>query len=662
MNTLSRFFKKLLVTASLCLFLSGFSVTASALTCKEVPVVINNFLANHVGQRQFTDELSSRMLDTYLKILDPQKIYFLQPEVDRFKSQYEFVFDDMHYSDRGDFCKAFGLISEVFKRNYKRSVGYIDGLHAGLFDFSHDDYIETDVKKIIYPATPEEQEERLIKMVKYQLLDQLADGDSIAESLVRTKKGMGYQKKHLLEDLSNKDIVLSYILNAFAISLDPHSQYLRYEDYESFMDDINLQLTGIGARLSWEHGYTKIIELIKGGPASKSDLKADDLIIAVSQGDDRFVNTVGMRINDVVKLIKGTKGTPVILKVQSQVDGVKSTRNIRIIRDKIDLVDDRASIELRQVPGSSKGTVAVITFKKFYNGLTDDVEEQWNSLKTKSDIESVIVDLRGNGGGLLDEAIDLSALFLGDRPVVLVRNFHSWPQTVSQGRSMNRTHPLIDKPLVVLVSTTSASASEIFAAAMQDYKRGIIVGDEKTWGKGTVQAPVLVNVQNEELGATKMTIAKYYRVTGEATQSKGVSSDLAFPSMSELNLIGEDKNDYAFKEDSLDQWWAVDVEKRAAGIINKETVDNLKKLSVARTKSDKFFNIIKMKLDEVNNRQVSQSSVNLNLDTYLQNKKQLEVLDPKKNDFVLSEAIAVARDLATYELQMVQNLSKYGRF
>lgn len=514
----------------------------------------------HYSSKELNDSLSTVIFDEYVGTLDHSKMYFLASDIKQFKN-WETQFDD--------FLKV-GMLSapyEIFNL-YKKRVGeriaFIEKQLAEGFDFTIDEYYEPDREDAPWPESRDELDELWRKKLKHEALRlKLTDKewDKITESL--EKRYHSFHKAVLQYEAED---VFQVYLNSFGEAVDPHTSYFSPRTSENFNIHMSLSLEGIGAQLTIRDEYTTVSRIITGGPAFKQgELKKDDRIIGVAQGEEgEMVDVIGWRLDDVVQLIRGEKGTLVRLQVLKADEGEDAPpEEIRIVRDKVKLEEQAAKKEVIEI--NENGTLfklGVIDIPEFYldfealrNGEEDykstsrDVKKLLEELKEEG-VDGIIVDLRNNGGGSLKEAIELTGLFIEEGPVVQVRNSNNVVEV------NNDPDPSIvyDGPLVVLVNEYSASASEIFSAAIQDYERGLIVG-EQTFGKGTVQNLIDLSkyfqVEGTKLGQVKLTIAKFYRVNGGATQHMGVVPDLIYPSVLPPEEYGESSKPSALPWDKI---------------------------------------------------------------------------------------------------------------
>ncbi len=515
----------------------------------------------HFRKLNLNDSLSSIIFDNYLTSLDYGKAYFLKSDINEFE-KYQNKIDDQLLD--GDISFFYDVFNIYLKRVNERE-NYIETLLNNEFDFSTNEVFIFKRDCINWAADLDELNDRWRKRIKndaitYKLNDK--DWDYIQSTLLKRYKN--YAK--FLNQYNSED-VFQLAMNSFTQSIDPHTNYLSPVTSDNFKIEMSLSLEGIGARLQSEDDYTKIVEIIPGGPAYQSKLlNPDDKIIAVAQGGDgEFVDIIGWRITEAVKLIRGPKGTTVrlqIIPVKSEVDG--NIKEISLVRDKVKIEDQSAKKEVIEIIDEKESfRIGVIQIPSFYidfegqrkgekdfKSTTRDVRNLINELKSEK-VDGIIVDLRNNGGGSLSEAIELTGLFIEEGPVVQVKNSDG---SIEIGDDPD-PNILYGGPLAVIVNRFSASASEIFSAAIQDYGRGIILG-EQTFGKGTVQNLIDLNRlssrQKGELGQVKLTIAKYYRVNGGSTQHLGVIPDIIFPSYFEADEFGESSEKNALPWDQIE--------------------------------------------------------------------------------------------------------------
>jgi carboxyl-terminal processing protease len=522
-----------------------------------VPMILGQY---HYRKVPLNDSLSSVIFDRYLKALDPNRMYFLQSDVDNFE-KYRRELDNALKD--GNLVPAY-YIFNIYKRRVTERSNLINKLFEKEFDYTTDETYEADREKMPWVKTNAELDEIWRKAIKYQALSLRLANKSWAESVKTLKDRYNRLTKYFIQ-FDTQDVFQIY-MNAYTQTFDPHTDYFNPSTAEDFKQDISQSLEGIGATLTNENDYVKVADIVPGGPAFKSELlHKNDRIAGVAQGDTgKMVDIVGWRTQDAVKLIRGKKGTVVRLTILPAAAGENAmSTEIRIVRDKVRLEEGSAKKSILDIKENGKVyKIGVITIPGFYldfegarkgdkdyKSTTRDTRRLLAELQTEK-IDGLIIDLRNNGGGSLQEAVDLTGLFIPKGPVVQVRNQDGSleayddkdPGTVYAG------------PMAVLINRFSASASEIFAGAIQDYHRGVIVG-ENSYGKGTVQQPIDLNQflpgTKEPAGQLKMTIAKFYRITGSSTQHRGVKPDVELPSAFSAEEYGESSQPSALPWDQI---------------------------------------------------------------------------------------------------------------
>jgi len=463
--------------------------------------------------------------------------------------QYKDQFDDMVKS--GDISPAYKMFDVLQARRYER-FAYALTLLEQEFDFTQQgDAYEFDRKEAAWPKDGEELNELWRQRVKYDALNLKLTGKKWDEIVDILTKRYNNAIKRLSQ--THSEDVFQTVMNSFARTVEPHTSYLSPRNAERFQMEMNLSLEGIGAVLQMDDEYTVIKSLVAGGPAALSEkLSPEDKIVGVGQKDKEIVDVIGWRLDDVVELIKGPKGSEVVLQILPKKGGANAQPfNVTIVRDKIRLEDRAATskvVEPKEGEFSNR-KVGVIQIPGFYMNLSEDVAKELTKLKEQQ-VEGVIIDLRGNGGGALTEATLLTGLFIDMGPVVQIRDANG---RVNQNRD-NDGKSAYDGPLTVMVDRYSASASEIFAAALQDYERALIVG-EPTFGKGTVQQHKslgrIYDMYEKPIGHVQYTIAKFYRINGGSTQLKGVTPDILYPSALEPGEYGESEEKNALPWDKV---------------------------------------------------------------------------------------------------------------
>ncbi len=507
------------------------------------------FTRAHYKQIKIDDLLSEQIFDRYIKQLDYARNVFLASDVEGFE-QYRDDFDTV--IARGKLDIAYQIYNLNLQRRLERYNYALSLLeNEKPFNFELDESYNFDREDAERPTSVAELNELWRKKVKYDALNLTLAGKEWPKIQEVLGKRYRYAIKRLKQ--SESEDVFQVVMNSFARVVEPHTSYLSPRNAERFQMEMNLSLEGIGAVLRAEEDYTVIQSVVSGGPADKSnELKPKDRIVGVSQDDKEFVDVIGWRLDDVVELIKGPKGSKVRLQVlgaDSEDDG--SIKVVSIIRDTIKLEDRAAKSEVYFEKEGDKNSkkLGVITIPSFYNNLSRDVKLEIAKLKDEN-VEGIIVDLRGNGGGSLTEATLLTGLFIDKGPVVQVRDGANRVQVNSDKDGIS----YYDGPLTVMVDRYSASASEIFSAAIQDYGRGVIVG-EHTFGKGTVQQHRglgrVYDLYDNPFGSIQFTIAKFYRINGGSTQHRGVLPDINFPSAVDPADWGESREENALPWDQI---------------------------------------------------------------------------------------------------------------
>ncbi|WP_413724612.1 carboxy terminal-processing peptidase [Sodalis sp. RH16] len=507
--------------------------------------VTARFTRSHYRQFDLDDAFSEKIFARYLNMLDYSHNVLLASDIARFSDKKDQLDDELK---NGKLDVPFALYNLAQQRRFER-YEYALAQLAKPMDFTGSDTIDLDRSKAPWPQSEAELNKLWDAKVKYDELSLKLTGKKDDEIRDILTKRYQFAIRRLAQ--SNSEDVFQMVMNAFAHEIDPHTNYLSPRNTEQFNTEMSLSLEGIGAVLQMDDDYTVINSLVPGGPAAKSKtIMVGDRVVGVGQTGKPMVDVIGWRLDDVVSLIKGPKGSKVRLEILPAGKGTK-TRIVTVIRERIRLEDRAVKMTIKQV-GQQK--VAVLDIPGFYVGLTDDVKVQLQKLE-KQNVSSVIIDLRTNGGGALTEAVSLSGLFIPSGPIVQVRDNNGKIREDSDNDGI----VYYKGPLVVLVDRFSASASEIFAAAMQDYGRALIVG-EPTFGKGTVQQYRSLNRIYDQmlrpdwppLGSIQYTIQKFYRINGGSTQRKGVVPDIIMPTGYETDIeTGEKFEDNALPWDSI---------------------------------------------------------------------------------------------------------------
>lgn len=509
------------------------------------------FTRYHFSKATLDDELSAQIRERYLEMLDYNKMFLLEADVQSSK-EYAKLFDDM--ISTGDLTIAYNIHETALQRRFERYVYALSLLDSEQpFDFSQaDDKYYYDREDASWAKSKAELDEIWRQRVKYDALNLTMAGKDWPETVETLAQRYNSALNRLTQ--TNSEDVFQTVMNAFARSVEAHTSYLSPANAERFQQNMNLELEGIGAVLQADYDYTVIRSLVPGGPADKNgEIKPEDRIIGVAQEDEEtYTDVVGWRLDDVVDLIKGPKGSTVRLQVLKSSQGSGGTPvEVSIVRDKVKLEDRAAKAEIKTLDSGpyQDRKMGVINIPGFYNNLTADVVKLIGEMQSEG-AEGLVIDLRGNGGGSLAEAITLTGLFIDQGPVVQVVDASGRAEV--NGDRDGRTY--YDGPLTVLVDRYSASASEIFAAALQDYGRAVIVG-ENTFGKGTVQQHRGLQRRfdffSEPMGSVQYTVAKFYRINGGSTQLEGVKPDVQLPEFVDPDEFGEASEDNALPWDQI---------------------------------------------------------------------------------------------------------------
>jgi carboxyl-terminal processing protease len=660
----------MLLATGLATTLPGLSVwgrpTDPTRSDRNIAIMVSALMdRKHLSEMQVDNEISHRALDMFLKNLDRMKLFLLQSDVDEFMSERDQLDD---YVKAGDVRIAKRIFDRFLQRVSER-VAIAQKLIDAKHDFTVDEQMARDPDKIDYAKTTEELDERWRKRVKYDLLLELADDVEEKEAIDKLhKRYRGIERNW--EQYSN-DELLEDFLTALTMSFDPHSSYMSPSTLENFTIQMRLELDGIGASLESKYGETIVRRIVPGGAADKDGrLKEEDVIVGVAEGTDgKFVDIVDMKINDVVQMIRGKPGTIVRLEVNP---ADKSGRKVfDITRARIELKDSEARseilerplkaaetkpadttadispkptesaeaetatgkiVEQQQGPNQPSRRIGVISLPSFYMDMegrragkadfkstTRDVRRLLEDFKQKH-VDLVVMDLRLNGGGSLPESVEMTGLFIDKGPVVQVKG----PDGRVSPYPDEEPGEVWSGPLVVVINRFSASASEIFAGAIQDYGRGIIVGDKSTHGKATVQQlfelgqQILPMQEAPNLGALKMTIQQFYRPSGDSTQNRGVLSDIELPYRTTYwEGIGEADLDYALKSDQVAPQPHDNYRSATPTII-----EQLKNRSAARVAESEFFIKENERIQELIKRQ-EDPMVTLNKEKFLAEREKV---------------------------------------
>src|SRR5436305_2800151 len=571
----------------------------------------------HYTHKQLNDDLSGKILHSYLELLDFSHLFFTQEDVNAITEKYGASLDDDILL--GNLKPAYEIY-DLYQKRADERVAKVKEFLKQPFAFRTDGTIDLRREKSPWPKNAAEADELWRGRITSELLQEHLSEHPIEPGPQLVARRYDRLARNVHE--SDRDEQAKFFLDAVALAYDPHSEYLSESDLKNFSINMGLSLVGIGAMLRTEDGYAKIESLVPGGPAQVDGrLKVGDRITAVGQGTGDFVDVRDMRLDKVVEMIRGKKGSRVrLLVIPADAADPSKRKNVELVRDEIKLKDQeaRADIIIKKDDEGRPVKLGWITLPSFYADMdhhakstTKDVMVLLKRLK-KENIAGLVVDLRRNGGGSLEEVISLTGLFLKSGPIVQTKG--------SNGNIVVSSDPdpgiAYSGPLVVLTSRQSASASETFAAALQDYGRAVVVGDQCTFGKGTVQTILeigrftsLLGSRSQEDGALKLTIQKFYRVAGGSTQLHGVASDIVLPTLSDLPEFGEGalKNCLPYDEvpkAKFTKW------SDGRGLF----IDELKRRSEARVQANLEFKYVMEDMDRLRKR-LDENRITLNEDT-----------------------------------------------
>jgi carboxyl-terminal processing protease len=622
--------------------LSGPTAEDRSITRSVVTLMRTEQLTRH----PLDDEISQRTVKGFIKMLDPMKVYFYQSDVDSFMS-YEKELDERLKEGNTQF--SYTVFNTLLKRIDER-VQAVDELLNTEQDFTVDEEMVIDPDTAVYAKNAAEARDLWRKRIKYDLLllksdkaSKDANGKSANEQDPKDRLRRRYHSFAKRMHQTDHQELLEMYLTSLTTSYDPHSTYMAPKSLENFDIVMRLNLEGIGASLQFDDGYTVVKELIPGGAADKEGhLKPEDRIVGVGQGEEgQIEDTMDMKLSDVVDKIRGARGTTVRLEV---IPAGKQDREIySIVRDKIELTDSEARGQvIERERNGQKYRVGVIHLPSFYMDMdaarrgvpefkstSRDMTRLLRDFRSKG-VDAVVVDLRYNGGGSLTEAISVTGLFIDEGPIVQVKDKDGNVQAYDDPERGTEW----DGPLVVLTNKFSASASEIFAGAIQDYERGIIVGDTTTHGKGTVQSLLDLGkqlfrvMQSPKLGALKITMQQFYRPDGDSTQNRGVVSDIALPWMTDvLKGIGESDLDYALAFDRV-----APATHERDGMVDQRMIEQLKSASTRRREDTDGFKKVLRDIDRYQ-QQKSRKTVTLNEQKFMAERAELNAEKEEEKEF-----------------------------
>jgi carboxyl-terminal processing protease len=604
---------------------------------EQILKLVGNMLAQaHFSPQDINDDFSKKIFNKFLTDLDPEKNMFLESDITALRAKYETRIDD---EIKGEKVAFFLEAGKIFNTRMEEASKLCTDLLAKPFDFSVDEEIVTDGDKLNYAATSQEIADRWRKKVKFLTLERYSDLLDAREKnkgqegfVVKTDAQLEKEAREKVKKVTdrlferfrfkfNDDEKFSVFVNAITNTMDPHTEFFPPVDKRYFDEEMSGRFFGIGAQLQYDEGNIKITSIVAGTPAWKSgELKPGDVIQKVAQGKEEPVDLTGFVVVDAVKLIRGKKGTPVSLTVRKS-DG--SVKVVTLIRDEI-VQDETFARSAIVKDGNSR--IGYIFLPEFYadfenaNGNRSYIDVQKEVIKLKEQkVDGIVIDLRNNGGGSLYDVVQMAGLFIEDGPIVQVKAREDKPAVL---RDKDKS-VLYSGPLAVMVNEFSASASEIFAAAIQDYGRGVVIGSTSTYGKGTVQRNIGLDPEtgfsasNSELGTVKLTLQKFYRINGGSTQLRGVTSDIVLPDQLEHLKVREKDNPDALPWDEINRspysTWNAGYDLKT-----------IQQLSNRRLENDSAFRIIKANTEWLSQQNDKQYS--LQLDKYRKEQKKIRAL------------------------------------
>lgn len=559
-----------------------------SLGCGDLSRLMATYLQNHVLYHAMTDDLRGRVAESHLRVLDSSRSLFLEAEAAEMRKKTREVFPSLSLDD----CSLLDAMHRASIERYREMEHFVRRFVSD-DDYAIDEQAELvlDPEKRGFPKTRAEREALYRKLVHFQMSNYVSNGEPLAEA--KQKLIHRYELMTRRAEEMTPDEIYARFLGAFAVSLDPHSSYLTPDSLEDFRIHMGLSLEGIGAVLSSRDGYTVVEEVVPGGAADLSGaLQPKDRILAVGQETGEMVDVIDMDLRDVVRMIRGKKGTLVRLAVLRQ--GAETERfTVRLVRDKINLEEQAAKLEFKTIERDGrKLKLAVLELPSFYGDkepgarqATEDVARLLD-LVQREKVDGLVLDLSRNGGGLLEYAVRISGFFLKRGGVVAVGDSGKRNQVLEDPDGSI----LYSGPLVVLTSRVTASAAEILAGAVKDYRRGVVVGDDHTFGKGSVQT---VAPLPPGLGALKLTTAMFFRPGGASTQQKGVQADIVLPSLTQVPDFGEQYQPYSLPGREIERF-AADREAglNAAGgyaAVSADTIEQLRRQSEQRVSASERF-------------------------------------------------------------------------
>jgi carboxyl-terminal processing protease len=660
---------KLLIALSLLSLNISFAIPVSAQTlqCQAVPSLMSVFLSNHFSINQLTPELKDHTVSLFLKFIDPNKQLLYKADVAKMRTELTDLFDTMKSGN----CAALGEISATLTARAEENLKIVQDTVNAKYVLNNDTKYQTDTKKRDYPETLDQKIALLQSAVGYQVAALMAGDVKLDKAKEQLLKRYELSVKRVKELTQAK--MITTFAESFAHALDPHSDYLSPEQLDEFKISMNLSLEGIGVSLSSEEGFTIVQEIIPGGSADRAKaLQPKDKIIAVSQDAKKdAVNIIDMDLSDVVKMIRGKKGTKVTLTVVRTKGGKTDTFHTTITRDKVDMKEQAAKVEYetRKV-GDKTYKLAVIDLPSFYGGSEKNARDCYTDMKkiveeaNAKKVDGIILDLSQDGGGLLQDAVKIAGLFIKVGPVVATQDGKKNREILSD----EDPKVYFNGPFMILTTRQSASASEILAGAMKDYHRALIVGGDHTYGKGSVQVltPLPFN-----LGAMKLTTQMFYLPAGVSTQHGGVASDVSMPTYLDSDDMGEQYMDYALPPSKTEPFIALDAANGKDPAdhwtpVADDVVKYLKEKSSKRVADNQEFKDILKDLDETkknegwakvsdilkhSSEKKDKRKENKDLAATAKGRKELWLKDPH-----VQEALNIMTDWLSYKPQTIKSV------
>ena len=659
--------RKIALSLSLLSFGFALSSQAQTLQCQAVPSLMSVFLSNHFSVNQLTPEVKDHTVTLFLKFIDPNKQLLYKADVAKMRTELTDLFETMKTGN----CAALGDVSATLTARAEENLKIVQDKVTPKYVLNNDIKYQTDTKKRDYPENIDQKKALLDAAIATQIATLMAGDVKFDKAKEQLLKRYELSLKRVKELTQAK--MITTFAESFAYGLDPHSDYMSPERLEEFRISMNLSLEGIGVSLSSDEGFTVVQEIIAGGAADRvKALQPKDKIISVAQDKKEPVSIVDMDLSDVVKMIRGKKGTKVTLTVTRAKGGKTDTFKTTIVRDKVDMKEQAAKVEYenRKV-GDKTYKIAVIDLPSFYGGSDKNSRDCYTDMKkiveeanTKK-VDGIILDLSQDGGGLLQDAVKIAGLFIRTGPVVATQDGKKTREVLSD----EDPRVYFNGPFMILTTRQSASASEILAGAMKDYHRALIVGGDHTYGKGSVQ---VLNPLPFNLGAMKLTTQMFYLPGGVSTQHGGVASDVSMPTYLDSDDMGEQYMDYALPPSKTEPFISVDAAQGQTPDekwtpVGDDVVKYLKEKSSKRVTDNQEFKDILKDLEESkknegwvkvadilkrSNEKKDKRKENKDLAATAKGRKELWLKDPH-----VQEGLNIMTDWLSYKPQLVKSVS-----